>query len=395
MRIFVICFLLIAIGCQTPSPKKLRPQDLLINENEKILHPSTLSSEEASADSQFLIYTLENGYGGRNFIPEGLFPKAINKIKEINGPLKIEDFKNRIDEALLVIPDNHLNARLNGEASPARKASVRLSTVGANAISDKNRTWEVRNIPIGPKKALYISITTFPSEKDKVWTGFLEEVSKRLLKSDAVIIDLRGNNGGDDAYGRKLAFVLYGQDPPDPFTKEYVSQTPETIAIHANYYRLHSLVLKRDGKEVSPYFDEIYQEIMIEFPQALNKEIPTEKVIVRNNQALKTSPSYTKLIYVLIDNSCISSCEGTVALLEGHPSVITVGENTSGTIHFGDIGFVLLPNSKIAVQIPTTYHERSDGRFIERIGISPKIMVPSGQDALKFTISKLKFNERN
>jgi C-terminal processing protease CtpA/Prc len=82
-----------------------------------------------------------------------------------------------------------------------------------------------------------------------------------------------------------------------------------------------------------------------------------------------------------MDGICGSSCESTINAFEWHSYVKMVGENTAGCVHFGNIGYILLPNSRIEVQIPTQYSEYFDHRFIEKVGISPDIKVPAGQDA--------------
>ena len=61
-----------------------------------------------------------------------------------------------------------------------------------------------------------------------------------------------------------------------------------------------------------------------------------------------------------------------------------MGENTVGSIHFGNNGTVVLKNSGVFAYISISYNQYYDGRFIEKIGITPKIKVPSGQDAMSY-----------
>ncbi len=104
----------------------------------------------------------------------------------------------------------------------------------------------------------------------------------------------------------------------------------------------------------------------------------------RKDEGFNRNTGYKKLVYILIDGKCDSSCETTVDGFERHPYVKLVGENTAGCLHFGNIGYVILPESKAQVQIPTQYNEYYDNRFIERKGIEPDIRVPNGKDAFTF-----------
>lgn len=94
--------------------------------------------------------------------------------------------------------------------------------------------------------------------------------------------------------------------------------------------------------------------------------------------------SIKKPIYILIDATCASSCESTTDFFEFNPLAKTIGENTAGYIHFGNNGNVFLKNSGVNLQIAVSYNSYHDGRFLEKKGITPKIRVPQGQDAMKF-----------
>ena len=89
-----------------------------------------------------------------------------------------------------------------------------------------------------------------------------------------------------------------------------------------------------------------------------------------------------------MDASCGSSCEYVIAGFQWHNYVKKVGENTIGTFHFSNTGFAVLPNSRIRVDIPSQFSEFYDKRFIERIGLTPDVKVPAGEDAYE-TLKKL------
>jgi Peptidase family S41 len=383
-----IVLMFVLASCQSMPTRSWTPQDLLVSENESLRAPTQLSRKMIKEDVSFLVYALESGYGGRKFVPQETFTSAMDDLRKISEQMNSEQLKDRIDAILLRIPDNHLRAKLNGKSSTLRLASADKGTVGKNAISDPKQIWEVRLDRKGNLKVLFISITAFRSSKDPVWIGFIDQVKKGLKASDLLVLDLRGNGGGDDWIGYELAKLLHGNAINNPSSRQYISQTPQTLAIAANGFRVSSIELKQSGNPVPPYLADLYQEQYQKYLQSLDGKLPAEKIVETNSgdHPFNQTGGYNKPIYILMDRVCASSCESTIDAFENHPKVQRVGTNTAGMTHFGNIGKIVLPNSKVQVQIPTHFKEYKDKRFIERIGIRPDISVPSGNDAYDFLI---------
>lgn len=378
---------MILTGCQLSQKRVLAPKDLIISDLSA--SPKELTPEQVEKDLEFLSYGLANGYGGRNHLPDNTFQIAMEKLRSIerktNNPV---DLKNEIDRILFSMPDNHLKAKLFGEPSPERLSAEKKGNVGKNATKSRDKNWDVRLDRFKSKKIVYISITSFPSHKDKAWNGFLSEVKEKIKNaSDGMVIDLRGNGGGDDTMGGELAKILFGRQFENPLNQQFTSQTPETYIIFSNYARIMTLQRQAKQKEVPEYFLESIQRATESYNKALAGELAPER-ITQDTWSGKKAPisGYSKPIYVLADAECASSCESTIDFLETHPFVKRVGENTAGYIHYGNIGYIILPNSRIEVQIPTHYNAYYDGRFIERKGLTPDVRVPSGSDAFQFTL---------
>ena len=64
-----------------------------------------------------------------------------------------------------------------------------------------------------------------------------------------------------------------------------------------------------------------------------------------------------------------------------------VGENTAGFIHFGNLGFFILPYSRMRGEIASTFNAYRDERFVEVSGIEPHLRVSSGKDAFETAFS--------
>ncbi len=376
------------LSCQTNLSRKWNSNDLMISDEatvQSIAFPKSISADQASEDIDFLIYVLKSGYGGRSYAPNDSFAKAIDSLKTIPSSLSMSDFHQKIDESLFVIPDNHMRCYYLGKVSKKRQDYEDKSegNVGQNNIKDTSKIWETRTDKVGKKKILYISIVRFPSSESKIWSGFLTSVSSKMKSSDSIVIDLRGNSGGDDKKGMELAELLFGHPIEHPIKRQYRSQTPETIALITNRFALDIINIKYDNQKVPDYLVKDLNESKERYARALKKEIPIEFIRTDKGRGNKFTPvtGYKKPIYLLMDKSCGSSCEFTIAAFEWNKYAKRVGENTNGTFHFSNAGIAILPNSKFKVIIPSQYSEYFDQRFIERIGLSPDIRVNAGEDA--------------
>lgn len=379
---FLIC------SCQSAPLRQWKSADLVLSDEttvESITFPQLMTSSKVADDIDFLIYVLKNGYGGRNYAPEDSFAEAIEALRAIPASIGLSELHQKIDESLFIIPDNHLRCYYLGRVSKRRQDYEDKSkgNVGRNNISDPSKIWETRIDRVGNKKVLYISIVRFPSSESDIWKGFISSVSSQMKKSDSIVIDLRGNSGGDDAVGMELAEVLFGHPIEHPIKRQYRRQSPEVMALAINRYVVDLMNIKYDGQKVPDYLVRELKESKERYLKAAQKEIPPELIRTDKGTGNRFTPitGYKKPIYILMDRSCGSSCEFTIAAFEWNKYVKKVGENTNGSFHFSNAGTAVLPNSKFRVIVPSQYNEFYDQRFIERIGFSPDVKVPSGEDA--------------
>lgn len=379
--------LLLLNGCQTTKSRKWTAEDIIISDQASFSYPQTLSSKQAEEDIDFLIFAISNGYGGSKYTPGNSFTKAISALKKISDVSNIEQFHEKLDETLFLIPDNHLLAYYKGKPSKKRLAHQKTGHVGKNSIRNSEKIWEVRTDQVGNKKILYVAITRFPDKQSNIWNGFIDSISSHLNLSDTIVIDLRGNTGGDDAKGMELAQILFGHPFEHPIKHQYRSQAPATLALAINRLKVDFINMKYDGLTAPDYLTDELNELKELYHNASNGQLPKEFIRTDKGVGSRSEPvtGFKKPIYILMDGACGSSCEFTIAAFEWHDYVKKVGENTNGTFHFGNTGIAVLPHSKIKVMIPTQFSEYYDGRFIERIGLTPDIKVPPGDDAYEFT----------
>ena len=270
-----------------------------------------------------------------------------------------------------------------GRNSKKRISMYRIGNVGSNNISNPKKIWEVRNDQIGKKNVLYISIKRFPYPESDLWDGFIKSISTQLKKSDSLVLDLRGNQGGHDSKAMEMVELLYGHPFEHPITSQYRSQTPETLALAINYYKVEIINATSSNRKIPDYTFNYLNEATEFYESSISGKVEPEFIRRNKGGGKRSDPvtGYTKPIYILIDADCASSGEFLAASFQWHKYAKTFGENTSGTVHYSNYGIAVLPNSKFKVMIPAQYSEFFDKRFIERTGLTPDVKVAAGEDA--------------
>ena len=376
---------LFAVSCTIAPKKDYRFIEIPDTVNE--YSNKALNESQVRYDVSQLIYALKKAYSGRRFLPKKEFPDLIEKISRLEQPQTAFELCETIDKYLDQVSDNHLNAKFNNKIC-YKSHFNRDGSVGNNYYTKGEVHWDAQIRRKEGHSALLLSITSFPSHKSPLWNGFIQKVKSLLPKSDLVVLDMRGNGGGDDTVGKELSDLLAGTKLKTPYRSQWTSQTPESFQLLINTFEYWIRKEKAEGKVTLQYLLELKEEFKDKRNQAVQGKIPLEKwKDIGKGDGLtdfKISKSIQKLVYILFDADCGSSCESTIDFFEFNTLVKTVGQNSAGYIHFGNNGNVILKNSGIRVQMAISYNSYQDGRFIEKIGITPDIRVPSGKNAMAF-----------
>ena len=184
-----------------------------------------------------------------------------------------------------------------------------------------------------------------------------------LPQSKSLIIDLRGNGGGNSFYSDRFAYFLCGKQI-DSIKKAYVRTTPEA---------------KKVQKEA--------------YPSASWAGIPeSEKLqLWRKGLCFKidTKQAYMKPIFILTDEHTGSSAEMFLLRMVHHPMVTVIGDNSAGMEVYGNMARGFLPHSNITVSVGMNYRILEYDNF-ELHGYKPDIKCKNGVDALEIALSKSK-----
>lgn len=387
MEFFLVSLILLT-GCSTirSEKKELNPQDLILRDNVDLKDRAVLEINEIKEDVRLLVYALENAYGGRKYVDQAKYNHAIAELEKIKHnvgtKLSSVELRDLIDNILLKIPDGHLHIRSQQSGfSKAREDLERKPQVGRNIYLNKKIPWRLNYVFLKTKKIPVISITKFLDHKDEKWGGFKESVES-IMNYSEIIIDFRGNGGGDDTMGHWLASRLLGDKRASPLESTILSNTSSTAAIALNTVKLKILGLKIRNEKVPQYLNDKLSEKEKRYYTLLQNKENNEKNVSETDLSIKNlGIPFKGKVYLLFDAECASSCESTIDDFENVKNVTTVGENTAGDIHFGNMGMIVLPHSQLITQMATDYWKYKNGRFLELIGHTPDIKVEKCGDA--------------
>jgi hypothetical protein len=170
-----------------------------------------------------------------------------------------------------------------------------------------------------------------------------------LRNAAYVVIDLRGNGGGADTYGRLLADALYGDvhvrailGPPDTDTLACPS------AWRASPGNISATAAEADvfAKAGETFAAKAYREGVSQMKDALHSGRPFTAPLTcaraHDTSAAPPSLMHGKII-VLTDSACFSSCIGVVGYFLKLGAVLA-GQTTGADTHYSEVREITLPS---------------------------------------------------
>jgi hypothetical protein len=381
--IFTVGFSLNAMAAEAPTAQSQDlpplPPALLIESEADLTPPAVdLSPEDQAADLDFLQTNAEKAYAGpalkHTLAPLHADPRAMDALT----------FCRRLQERLATVADGHLRARLLNQGCGGRSG---LGEVGANLAAGE-RAWRLAYPGRGDLPV--VAVPVFLNHADPSWDGFLATVRALKEAGRPFALDLRGNAGGDDSMAYEMARVLYGLDPQEPVPTPVMAwrrlETPEAFAVLANGWALDILRLRQKGEEIPDYEEQGRRQALVWMERARSGRFPAHVREEIAQPKRRARPVFSAPLYILVDRRCASACENTLQFLEALPHRVLVGEHSSGTVMYGNVGRLILPRSRVIVSLATFAVEYRDRREVEKRGYAPDRAIPPGQDALQFLL---------
>lgn len=342
---------------------------LMNYENYKIEYGLNSDSGNIDTDITLLIEALNEGYAGCDYLPAQEFKKLISELDSLRN---IEDKNQLFDEIKTIfseVSDHHLKL-WKCYADRSIKRREKSYPNGKNIASDETVLVDYKD------NSLLIGFDSFPMPNEPVWNDFLDSVKSHLYKADLekIVIDLRGNDGGNDHYGYELAALIYGGVFNHPISSQAVLQNPISQLIQSNTFYQRN--------------EEYFHAFRAKFEQSLKVDGKDKfRLFSADKERTKITPDcINKPLYILVDSDTMSSGESTALCFEDHPQVKYVGSATKGCIEYGNIGLIVLPHSKICIQLSTHKNIFRDERRFEKNGIQPDIVCQVGEDALELIV---------
>lgn len=363
------------------------PGEILLTEKVNLSPVHSLSGAEMTEDLILLQTTLKNSYGGMGVLQDNQEKKLLEGLASLENQQvswSSGQFCDEIGKIIESIGDYHLSVYSGDRAC---KRIWPTASVGKNiGLGLGNQTWNLIHRSFNGIDIDVLSIKKMSFRNSPDWNDFLSTVQSLIHKSDSFIIDVRGNAGGDVTMPMEMSRILYGIESgktiPYPRKTIYRRTTATAWALLANSFWLQI----QDQNSPPIELKNQYEYLVELYKQHQQGELPISEVEEFGETTIPFINPVKNPIYILIDARCGSSCELLLESLEKHPSIITVGERTTGIVQFGNLGKVYLPHSHLVVHIPTQGAIYADERRVEKIGYQPKVSVPPGTEALSFTL---------
>ncbi|MBD5246575.1 MAG: hypothetical protein HDS54_00200 [Barnesiella sp.] len=321
---------------------------------------NTLSQTKNLEDLEFAINELESSYAGFDYFVNDSTRQDYNQL--------VQKLRSQIEkgtpgwEAVLQLyswfDDGHL-----GLVLPYHIQAKYLSPKRLYKPYDEIETYAPELVAKEASVKTYlIRIPAF--DEDIVTVEWVDSVVNVLSNSNYqnLIIDLRGNEGGDERLWHKLLPLLYDHNGSTKSAEFRTSpQNMDFMQSIAEDIPEAQMILDKFAKNSAQPYVLLSDSV----------DIPIEVTPIKT--------SIEKIAYIIDANVASASEELLIQSKAISDRVHIYGkENTSGTLDFASVREVELPNSAIIITIPMGRSCRLPNNGIDKTGIAPDFQMPIG-----------------
>lgn len=266
-----------------------------------------------------------------------------------------------------------------------RQAERALDWRAPTASTGQWRTESVvgKPLPIGltePRaKLFWIAMPTFqPGEQQRAaYRALYRQVldgRRRFLDADAVVVDLRGNQGGSSTWSRDFAAALWGEGRLERRVAAATARqevwyraSPDNIA----YFQALAREYREQGEQASVAWSENIAGKMAAARVAgqayhVNRtEAPALAAAPQQDRPGDPAP-FTRPFYVIVPGNCASACLDAIDYFKLFPNTKLVGAPSSADSTYMEVRHEELPGGLARVIVPTKLYlnrPRGNGVF--------------------------------
>lgn len=225
------------------------------------------------------------------------------------------------------------------------------------------------------KKTLLLTLPSFNGQYHATLLALIQQHRKGLVAHANWIIDVRANDGGSDfTYVPLLPWLM--DDEVLNIGVEWLA-SPANIEAQKNICTL----IATGYKECDKMMENIVEKLRSVAPgQYVAQDVthPDGLYFYRVGPLEKQRP---KRVAVLVDHSCVSSCEQFLLTVRQSFNVKLIGRSSYGALDYSNIRPYVLPSGQRMLFYATSRSKRIPNLQVDVAGIMPDIYLPPPADA--------------
>ncbi|MCG8331390.1 MAG: S41 family peptidase [Chitinophagales bacterium] len=251
-------------------------------------------------------------------------------------------------------------------------------------IPNEDASAEASNILIefdNSNSVAVLQIKSFSYEYIDTDAAVLSDFFEKAHQYDHLLIDIRGNIGGDDHYWQELLVAFLIEKPID---------YPIVFAYKDSERFITFKQPEQDIRDFSALQDEIKRQSNVDFnfsnmPEELKSGQYSFTTYFNTVEPNQSGKKYDGQIYLLVDGLVYSSAESFAYFCKATRFAKVIGEKTGGDGIGTDPLILTLPNSGIVIRFTGEMALNSDGSSNEEMKTMPDIYI---QDVNEYTKNK-------
>jgi len=227
----------------------------------------------------------------------------------------------------------------------------------------------------------YVRMPTFTDANDDALTDLFSK-TPNIGKERAVILDLRGNEGGNAPTTLLNTWFAESAIESAADQTQIGTQSCFRTALIFNLQQQLASTLKAPvSARVTQYLQGLVD--MLSAPQSCEvqpQEHHSDSTLEDRSFSLRPQQPDLPRIIAVVDNGCGSDCEYMASVLAKLPNTVIAGTSTYGVMGFTQPGYFVLPNSRVPFRLALSRTDvYGDGRSVDGYGITVDVLLPTAQ----------------